>query len=118
MEIPGLLSNSYLCDFLTVSTDRPLPRFQGENSPVSGTDDDIGIGDNAIAKDPSGAYFLGLPLFFFISGAYFLGLPLFFFISEPVSGPGGAATGAESAAEDCIVAPAYVVGFPVLGAKW
>ena len=100
-----------------MSTDGPLPLCVKENSSVSGIDEDIGVGDN-VAKDPSGAYFLGLPLFFFISGAYFLGLPLFFFISEPVSGPGGAATGAESAAEDCIVAPAYVVGFPVLGAKW
>ena len=86
-----------------MSTDGPLPLCVKENSSVSGIDEDIGVGDN-VAKDPSGAYFLGLPLFFFIS--------------EPVSGPGGAATGAESAAEDCIVAPAYVVGFPVLGAKW
>ena len=101
MKIPGLLSNSYLCDFLTMSTDRPLPRFQGENSPVSGIDDDIGTGDNAIAKDPSAVYFLGLPLFFFIS--------------EPA---GDAATLAVSGAVACIVGPAYGVGFSVLGGTW
>ena len=66
IALPGL-SYSNLEDFLMESSGRPLPRFQAENSPVNGIDDEIGIGDNAIVSFPSGPYFLGLPLFFFTS---------------------------------------------------
>lgn len=66
--LPGI-SDSNFRDFLIDSTDRPLPRFQPGNSPVSGIDDEIGIGDNVGATVPSGPYFLGLPLLFFPSVA-------------------------------------------------
>ncbi|KAG5600483.1 hypothetical protein H5410_031853 [Solanum commersonii] len=49
------------------STGRLPLFFQPEKSPESGIEADIGIGDNAVFKEPSGLYFLGLPLFFFPS---------------------------------------------------
>lgn len=52
---------------LTLPLPRPLPRFREANPVVSGTEEEIGIGDRVTASDPSGLYFLGLPLFFFNS---------------------------------------------------
>ena len=43
------------------------PRCGGANPVVNGTEEEIGIGERVTASEPSGLYFLGLPLFFIFS---------------------------------------------------
>lgn len=44
---------------------RILALFPVEKSMTGGAADEMGFGDKAFLTDPSGPYFLGLPLFFF-----------------------------------------------------
>lgn len=113
------LSDSDLCCFLNESTGRPLPRFHAENSPVSGIEEDIGIGDNAIVRDPPGPYFLGLPLFFFISELGMATLTGAGVGADPGAGAGavaGVGAGAATGDTAVIVDPPNSLGFSLLAA--
>lgn len=109
-QLPGLLSNWNIWDFLSHRLDlpRPLPRFLGGNSDVNGTEDEIGIGGRVTARVPSGLYFLGLPLFFFSCSEEV-------FSAGIVKLNGGAATFSVTAATEVAAETAAVVGGPKKG---
>ncbi|RDX95432.1 hypothetical protein CR513_22049, partial [Mucuna pruriens] len=86
-----------------------FPRFSDEKSITggNGAEEDIGLGDSAIVTDPSGAYFLGRPLFFFagiVPGA-----------ATAAAVCGGAV---HAGAGTFVVDPPVGTGLSVLGATW
>lgn len=64
----SLPSNSILgfCDFLVEPTGCIFPRFWAAEKSITGggAEEEIGLGEITLVTEPSGAYFLGLPLFF------------------------------------------------------
>ncbi|RWW08613.1 hypothetical protein BHE74_00009224 [Ensete ventricosum] len=71
-----LMLHRQLSVLLTKPTGRPLPRFIAAPTAAAdvywtpaGTDAEIGIGFSGRSRLPSGPYFLGRPLFFFIGSA-------------------------------------------------
>lgn len=68
VELPKLSESILGCCGLPVDpTGRILPRFPPAEKSITGdgAEEEIGLGERAIVTEPSGPYFLGLPLFFF-----------------------------------------------------
>ena len=90
-----------------------FPRFSDEKSITggNGAEEDIGFGDSAMVTEPSGAYFLGRPLFF-LAGIVAGDAS----IAAVCGGCGGGALPA--VAGICVVDPLAGAGLSVLGATW